>query len=373
VAYQYSRADLRGRLRVEAKLKAVTDPYDDGTLNRTLQYALAHTWEWLSSTDQGFGVRSQTKTVAAEPDGWIPGATSVVLPSDFRRLVELRRGNSFPDLVSPSESTWRQGPWYIINGPGQTVDSITAALVPTPQTIEFSPALSAGEEIRLVYAQQPPSLGSPDDPLLDGTSLDLVGDWVETRGSMSGGTAGRHQPGPRRRRRRPPGDLQGRGPQHREGGRGRLRARPRRVPARPVGVHAHGQPAQRRHPAPLPIQEAPRSDPVSSNQSQKKIERAPERVEPEADLLATWCPPVPTRWSAGYDYALEVPEAVQRAARGIDVYAVVFVVGRGRAEWAVLDEDGKVVRTRLAGIDMHQLVVRLHAMPACLTGGTPRG
>lgn len=110
---------------------------------------------------------------------------------------------------------------------------------------------------------------------------------------------------------------------------------------------------------------------MSQNQPQKKQpERAPERQqEPEADLVATWCPPVPTRWSAGYDYAIEVPEDVRRAIGNTDVYAVVHVVGRGRAEWAVIDDDKETVRVRLAGIDLREIVVRLHRLP-CPTGGT---
>lgn len=101
---------------------------------------------------------------------------------------------------------------------------------------------------------------------------------------------------------------------------------------------------------------------MSTNNQQKKIERA-ERQEPEADLVASWVPPVPSRWSAGFDYQLDLPEDVRRAIRGLDVFPVVHVLGRGRAEWAVLAEDGKTITARLAGIDLRQVIIRLHRLP----------
>jgi hypothetical protein len=191
MAYLLSRAAARARLRTESHTPGNTaGPGDDARLNEVLNYSLAHTWEWLSSTDQGFGVRSLVETVsAADADGYVPGATSVALPVDFRRVVEIKRGQGFPDLVSHSESLWRtpSGPpgWYLIDGPGQTVDALTGALVATPQTMKFAPALQDGEVITLLYAQQPPTWGDPAIPTnaaqaaaADAVSLDLVGDGV---------------------------------------------------------------------------------------------------------------------------------------------------------------------------------------------------
>lgn len=103
---------------------------------------------------------------------------------------------------------------------------------------------------------------------------------------------------------------------------------------------------------------------MSTTQQQKKQnERAVERQEPLDDLVACWVPPVPTRWSAGYDYLIHVPVEIQRRIGDVGVYPQVHVVGRGRAEWAVLEEDMKFIRVRLAGIDLHEVIVRLHRLP----------
>lgn len=193
MAYFLTRRQLRDRYRIENQRNGNSGVDTDTNINSILQYALNHTWEWLTSTDQGFGVISLVKTVAAgDVDGYIPGATQVNLPTDFRRVIELKRNNGFPDLVSHSEAQWRipmNAPgWYLIGGPGQSATlDVNGNPTLIAQTIQFSPALIDQESITLVYAQQPPSLGDPtmDSPvptaaqnLIDQTQLDMIADGV---------------------------------------------------------------------------------------------------------------------------------------------------------------------------------------------------
>lgn len=182
MAYNQSRLQLRQRFRIENQRYADTGADEDVNLNYTLQYALNYVWEWLTATDQGFGVRTLNIVVSpTEVNGWFPGLKSINLPADFRRLIEFKRGNAYPDLVSHSESTWRTTGlnvpgWYLINGPGQTVN--LGILTSIPQTMELNPGLTNGESIVLMYAQQPPSLGDPTLATADTTTIDLVSEAV---------------------------------------------------------------------------------------------------------------------------------------------------------------------------------------------------
>jgi hypothetical protein len=182
MAYPYTRAQLRQRVLIESHSKSDSGAFATDRVNAVLQYALAHTWETLTATDQAFGERLLEKTVdASNTDGWTPGATEIELPADFRRVEVLRRGQGFPDLVTPRQSLWSDVAtgigWYYVNGPSQDTDP-GGDLVVAPQKLMVRPALVAGEVWKMLYVQQPPSLGDPEDTEDDTITVDLVGDGI---------------------------------------------------------------------------------------------------------------------------------------------------------------------------------------------------
>lgn len=183
MAYPYTRAQLRRRVLVESHTRSDSGAADTTRINEILQYAIAHTWETLTATDQAFAERVLTKTVdAADTDGWTPGASTVALPADFRRVEKLKRGTGYPSLITPADSLDDDAPgaapgWYYARGPSQDTDS-EGALTVAAQELVLSPVMRAGEVFKLLYVQQPPSVGDPDDTADDTVALDLVGDGI---------------------------------------------------------------------------------------------------------------------------------------------------------------------------------------------------
>lgn len=182
MAYPYTRATLRQRVLVESHTYSTSGAAATARVNALIQYAIGHTWETLTATDQAFAERTLEKVVSdADTDGWNPGVTAIVLPGDFRRVEEIKRGGGFPSRVTPSESmAWEPSSgvgWYYVRGPGQETD-LAGDLVLASQELVVRPALRAGETWRLLYVQQPPSLGDPDNTAHDSIELDLVGDGI---------------------------------------------------------------------------------------------------------------------------------------------------------------------------------------------------
>jgi hypothetical protein len=182
----YSRAELRQRLRDEVLLATSSGAASDERLNRSLQVAINGVWDILIRSDQGIGVTTESLTIATgDPDGIVPGP-SIPLPSDFRRLLDLRISNDQVERTTPSEMFRRRQDaapssrrTYYVGGPTQgPVDPTTGIAAAVGATLETHPDLVDGDTIVMLYSTQPPDLGDPADPAQDVRTVDLLHDPV---------------------------------------------------------------------------------------------------------------------------------------------------------------------------------------------------
>lgn len=182
MAFLVTREDLRLQLREEIRYCSTSGAGSDVDLNRRLQREVNRVWERLVPTAQGVGQGALSVTITpGDPDGYEPGAR-IPLPSDFRRLVLLRVDRYEPAPSTPQEvesyavgavtAPANVGLLYYLTGPGQDTD--VDPPVPTAQQVRLWPDWRAGQQVVLVYAVQPPTLGDPADAADDTIELDLM-------------------------------------------------------------------------------------------------------------------------------------------------------------------------------------------------------
>ena len=179
-----TREQLRARVRREAQLNGTTAAYTDENLNNALQEAWNDVWFELVSADEGYGLSTRTLTALA------PGPTMDLPPNllDMRALLRDVKGGTGgykPRYSAPQEAARyaaadamlgdRAGNGlYWVEGPGEEYDEGSAQYVKYNVRLRFVPDLAAGEQVRLTYVTQAPTLGDPAVPGDDSTVIDVV-------------------------------------------------------------------------------------------------------------------------------------------------------------------------------------------------------
>lgn len=170
------------RAKREAHRQTDTGAFSDQSWRESIADGWDIAWGLLTqSGDDLFGRAKRTFTIAV-------ASPVQVLPEAFMELDSLTRitagCNWTPARVSPKAVETKQldklttlghsGGAYVLEGTAIEFSESLAMDVVRPQQIRFFPPLAVGEEIRIGYVSQAPSMGDASDPASDDIVVDFI-------------------------------------------------------------------------------------------------------------------------------------------------------------------------------------------------------